>query len=79
MKTFIFLLFSILTFSFSFSQSEKSEIKIVFQLATSDTTAHKALMKQLGNILATEPSTKIEVVCHGPGFGNGTSRKINRC
>jgi intracellular sulfur oxidation DsrE/DsrF family protein len=68
MKTIFFILFSILAFNFSFSQSDKSEIKIVFQLTTSDTTAHKALMKQLGNILLTEPSTKIEVVCHGPGL-----------
>jgi hypothetical protein len=30
--------------------------------------AHKALMKQMGNILAVSPSTKIEIVCHGPGL-----------
>lgn len=42
--------------------------KIVFQLVTDDTTAHKAFMKQLNNILTTQPETKIEVVCHGPGL-----------
>lgn len=42
--------------------------KIVFQLTTSDTSAHKALMKQLVNIKTVAPDTKIEVVCHGPGL-----------
>ncbi len=43
-------------------------LKIVFQLSNGDTLAHKALMRQLGNIISVEPSTKIEVVCHGPGL-----------
>jgi intracellular sulfur oxidation DsrE/DsrF family protein len=42
--------------------------KIVFQLTSADTTAHKMLMKQLSNILSVAPETKIEVVCHGPGL-----------
>lgn len=43
-------------------------LKIIFQLSIGDTMAHKALMKQLGNISSVEPTTKIEVVCHGPGL-----------
>lgn len=46
----------------------KIEHRIVFQLTTDDTLAHKALMKQLNNILTVSPDTKIEVVCHGPGL-----------
>lgn len=46
---------------------EKSH-RIVFQMTTSDTLAHKALMKQLKNIKSVSPSTNIEVVCHGPGL-----------
>lgn len=42
--------------------------KIVFQLTTDDTLAHKSLMKQLNNITTVAPDTKIEVVCHGPGL-----------
>lgn len=42
--------------------------KIVMQLTSADTTAHKMLMKQLQNILSVAPETKIEVVCHGPGL-----------
>ncbi len=42
--------------------------RIVFQLSTEDTLAHKALMKQLSNITSVAPDTKIEVVCHGPGL-----------
>lgn len=44
------------------------EHKIVFQLTSGDTTAHKQLMKQFNNILSVSPGTKIEVVCHGGGL-----------
>jgi uncharacterized protein len=42
--------------------------KIIFQLTSGDTTAHKQLMKQFNNILSVSPSTSIEVVCHGAGM-----------
>ncbi len=48
--------------------TENQQHKIVFQLSTDDTLAHKALMKQLNNITTIAPGTKIEVVCHGPGL-----------
>lgn len=44
------------------------EHKIIFQLTTGDTTAHKQLIKQFNNILSVSPSTQIEVVCHGAGL-----------
>lgn len=70
MRTILLLFLSSFLFaSTTFSQEKSSEpLKIVFQLTTSDTTAHKALMKQLGNITSVKPDTKIEVVCHGPGL-----------
>jgi intracellular sulfur oxidation DsrE/DsrF family protein len=64
----------LLLFAFSINaqknklESNKSEHKIVFQLTTGDTTAHKQLIKQFNNILSVSPSTKIEVVCHGAGL-----------
>lgn len=42
--------------------------KIIFQLSTGDTLAHKAMMKQIGNMTSVAPQTQIEVVCHGPGL-----------
>jgi len=70
MRTILLLFLSSFLFgSTAFSQEKSSEpLKIVFQLTTSDTTAHKALMKQLGNITSVKPDTRIEVVCHGPGL-----------
>lgn len=50
------------------NKSKVSVHKIVFQLTSNDTTAHKSLMKQLNNITSVAPTTKIEVVCHGPGL-----------
>ncbi len=82
MKNTILLIVAILISATSFSAASKFEssvssqvehetdtaLKIIFQLTTNDTLAHKALMKQIGNITSVEPSTKIEVVCHGPGL-----------
>ena len=70
MRTFLLLLASLLLFgSSAFAQEKTADpLKIVFQLTTDDTTAHKALMKQLGNITSVKPDTRIEVVCHGPGL-----------
>ena len=53
--------------SYSFGQTG-NEHKIVFQLATSDTITHKALMKQLNNILRIAQTSKLEIVCQGPGL-----------
>lgn len=68
----IFSAFVILLVALSFNAKaqteQKPEHKIVFQLVTGDTIAHKQLMKQFGNILSVSPTTKIEVVCHGPGL-----------
>lgn len=49
-------------------ENKKPEHKIIFQLTSGDTTAHKQLMKQFSNILSVSPTTQIEVVCHGPGL-----------
>jgi intracellular sulfur oxidation DsrE/DsrF family protein len=57
------------------TQKNASIHKIVFQLSTEDTLAHKALMKQLNNITTVAPDTKIEVVCHGPGLNMLISSK----
>lgn len=62
------ILLALVAFSLNAVQAQTAEHKIVFQLSVNDTMAHKALMKQLGNILTFAPSTKIEIVCHGPGM-----------
>jgi intracellular sulfur oxidation DsrE/DsrF family protein len=63
----LFLSFS--TDSVAQNQVTKSpEHKIIFQLTSGDTTAHKQLMKQFNNILSVSPSTQIELVCHGAGM-----------
>jgi hypothetical protein len=57
------------------NQLQNNQHKIIFQLVTADTMAHKALMKQLNNILSVSPNTQMEVVCHGPGLEMLTSNK----
>lgn len=73
MKKFVFpfiLLALSLNTLFAQKKNKKTEepLKIIFQLTTDDTLAHKALMKQLSNITSIEPGVQIEVVCHGPGL-----------
>ena len=50
--------------------------RIIFQLVSGDTNAHKALMKQLQNISSVAPDTRMEVVCHGPGLNMLTTQSI---
>ncbi len=50
------------------NKPKNSVHKIIFQLTTNDTMAHKALMKQLNNITTVAPTSQIEIVCHGPGL-----------
>jgi intracellular sulfur oxidation DsrE/DsrF family protein len=68
MKTFITICLSVMLFATNTQAQNNKAHKIIFQLVTGDTTSHKVLMKQFGNILSVAPDTKIEVVCHGPGI-----------
>ena len=75
MRYFFYFLVAIYSFFLPFHSSAQVSIspqyksfKIVFQLTSGDTLAHKALMKQLNNITAVSPDTRMEVICHGPGL-----------
>ena len=58
-----FLLVSALVISSSFL---KAQSKIVWEMASGDTAQQRILFKQIGNVLAAAPDTKIEIVFHGP-------------
>lgn len=77
LKTTVFGLLALLsTISLQAREEQKPKPhRIIFQLVSGDTLAHKALMKQLQNITTVAPSTRIEVVCHGPGLNMLTSDK----
>jgi intracellular sulfur oxidation DsrE/DsrF family protein len=65
-----FLALILFTVSFSgIAQSGEREHKIVFQLTTSDTTAYRALTRQLNNVLVHWPKAKMEVVIYAKGIG----------
>lgn len=68
MKNRILFLFALFFAHASLAQDQVKSHKIIFQLSTADTLAHKALMKQLKNIHSVSPHTEMEVVCHGPGL-----------
>lgn len=56
---------------------EKKTHRIIFQLTSPDTTAHRALTKQLNNVLAHWPTAQIEVVVHNKGIGMLLKDKTN--
>lgn len=74
MKKFLTTLALVLLSAAAWAQTAP-EHRIVFQHTTADTTAQKALMKQLGNMLSVSPTTQVEVVCHGPGLNMLVSDK----
>lgn len=80
MKNYILITAWMLMSTFIFAQNESSEVdlaehKIVFQLTSADTNVHKMLVRQLGNVLAAAPNSRIEVVCHGPGIAMLTTKQ----
>jgi uncharacterized protein len=70
MKHFLCIL--VLLFAASAAQAQTvvstKKHKVVFQLVTSDTVAHKNLVRQLENLRAAAPNAQIEVVCHNDGI-----------
>ncbi|MCS6916643.1 MAG: DsrE family protein [Chitinophagales bacterium] len=68
MKRTFSVLLLLLAAGFAVAQTAQQPPRIVFQMMTGDTLAHKALMRQLGNITSLQPDVRIEVVCHGPGL-----------
>lgn len=62
------VLATILPVSSQENQNKTKEHRIIFQLTSGDTIAHKQLLKQFNNILTVAPDTKLEVVCHGAGL-----------
>ena len=73
MKQFLFSTIFLMTALVAFAQDQEADVdlaehRIVFQLTSGDTNVHKMLIRQLGNVLAAAPNSKVEVVCHGPGL-----------
>lgn len=73
MRSNLFFLLLLLAPWAVFSQNSapvvtQKKLKVVFHLTTSDTLAHKSLMKQCHNFLTAAPKARIEVVCHNNGI-----------
>lgn len=69
-KLLIASLLMLIAINFSFGQKKKDkQHKVLFHLATADTLAYKALVRQLSNVLEVWPTAKIEVVVHNNGIG----------
>lgn len=65
----ILALFAIIIVKPSITNAQEKEHKIVFHLASGDSLVHKALVKQIANVLDYWKTAKIEVVIHNNGIG----------
>lgn len=69
MKKHILFLLLIMSAALATAQSpDLAEHRIVIQFTSGDTAVHRAMLRQLGNILAAAPNSRVEVVCHGSGI-----------
>lgn len=73
MKNLLLIAVLMMSVAGAFAQNQQTDVdlaehRIVFQLTSADTNVHKMLVRQLGNVLAAAPNSKVEVVCHGPGL-----------
>ncbi|MEZ4910259.1 MAG: DsrE family protein [Saprospiraceae bacterium] len=70
-KILLFIAFSLVS-TFIIGQGNavvsNKKHKIIFQMASKDTTDHSALIRQLNNLKKLAPKSQLEVVCHGPGL-----------
>ncbi len=64
MKKIISSLFALIIF-FSMSNAQQKQHKVVFEITTSGTADHRAVLRQVNNVLKDAPGTRIELVCHG--------------
>lgn len=73
MKHLLFLVALLLTIPSLQAQEDapvidRKQHKIVIQLTSNDTLVHKAVVRQISNILEAAPNSKVEVVCHSNGI-----------
>lgn len=69
----ILILAALLVSTATWAQTGSAEIdleqhKIIIQLTSGDTNVHKMVVRQVANLLAAAPNSKIEVVCHANGI-----------
>lgn len=64
MKTLL-LISTLLASLTGFSQTSP---KVILHLQSADTSVHKSIVNQIGNIKKEIPDAEIELVCHGPGM-----------
>jgi hypothetical protein len=69
MRNFFFLLLLLGCGVLNAQQSAApAHMKIVFDLASSDTADQAGVLRQFNNVLRQAPDTELEVVCHGPAI-----------
>lgn len=58
----------ILTLLASFTGFSQTSPKVILHLQSADTSVHKSIVNQIGNIRKEIPDAEIQLVCHGPGL-----------
>ena len=64
----LLVLFALFVSTGLLAQQGERQHQLVLQMSSNDTMEVKMLMRQLKNLNEASPTTRIEVVCHGPGL-----------
>ena len=64
-KSLLFLLCYFFLTTFVLAQKEH---KIVFDFTKNDTASFSTVIRHVSNIMSLAPTSKYEIVCHGPGL-----------
>lgn len=73
MKKLLYL--SAFLFSSIFAISQQSDYKVVFDLTSKDSMAHKSVMRWMNEVIKSNPDAKLEVVMYGQGLFMVTADK----
>ncbi len=73
MKKLLYL--SAFLFSFLLASSQQSDYKVVFDLTSKDSMAHKSVMRWMNEVIKSNPDAKLEVVMYGQGLFMVTADK----
>ncbi|WP_194974768.1 DsrE family protein [Aquiflexum lacus] len=63
----LFILLLLTVFAVKAQVSSEAEHRIIFQITDGNPETHSKFLRQLNNVLAAAPNSKIEVVTHGMG------------
>ncbi len=63
------------------TMAQATAYKVIFDITSGDTAAHKTVIRQMRGISQSRPDAQLEVAIYGDALANGAERKVDhsRC